>query len=130
VEDIVRRSWVDLDFTFGYESLLGKANPLRITLTITEVKYNCVYVDKSKIERAWINLASNALEFANTSVDVKAERLSDDLIIRVVDDGIGVPADFIPRLFQRGASHGKSDGTGLGLAYVKQVMMGPGGDVR
>jgi len=130
VEDIVRRSWVDLDFTFGYESLLGKANPLRITLTIPEVKYNTVYVDKSKIERAWINLASNALEFANASVDVKAERLSDDLIIRVVDDGIGVPADFIPRLFQRGASHGKSDGTGLGLAYVKQVMMGHGGDVR
>lgn len=52
-----------------------------------------------------------------------------NLILRVIDDGPGIPEEFLPRLFQRGATHGKPDGTGLGLAYVRQIMRGHGGDV-
>jgi len=130
IENIVKKSWHSLDFSYGYESLIGKANSNYISLIVPQYVLEKIYIDQSKVERAWINLASNALEFAKTKVAVEAERKDDVLIIRVVDDGPGVPDVLLPHLFQRGATYGKSDGTGLGLAYVKQVMMGHGGDIR
>jgi hypothetical protein len=129
-ENIVLKAWTSLDFSYGYESLLGKANRRNIHLEVPLQPFERIYIDHHRFERAWINLTSNALEFANTWVRVQAEKKFDDLIVRVVDDGPGVPTDFIPRLFQRGASHGKMDGTGLGLEYVKQIIRGHGGDVR
>jgi len=88
-----------------------------------------IRVDPTKFERVFLNLVSNAIDFAKSEVRVEIEESGIDMIFRVVDDGLGVPDEFLPRLFQRGATHGKPDGTGLGLAYVRQVMRGHGGDV-
>ena len=43
--------------------------------------------------------------------------------------GPGVPREFQHRLFEAFASHGKKDGTGIGLAMVRRVAMAHGGDV-
>jgi signal transduction histidine kinase len=129
-ENIVRKFWTTLDFRFGYDSLLGKACLHKIMLIVPSKEFRDLYIDSAKVERAWINLASNAIEFAKSTVQVEAELVGSDVIIRVIDDGPGVPEHFLPILFKRGATHGKSDGTGLGLSYSKQVMMGHGGDIR
>jgi signal transduction histidine kinase len=130
VEDLIKKTWTKLDFSFGYESLLGMANTRSVKLVFTNHVNEEIYADYAKVERAWINLVSNAIGFARENVKLESERKKQDLIIRVIDDGPGVPDEFLPRIFQRGATYGKPDGTGLGLAYVKQVMMGHGGDVR
>lgn len=87
-----------------------------------------VLLDKAKFDRAWVNLVSNAIDFAKSLVSIEVESMQRELILRIVDDGPGVPDELLPSLFQRGATHGKADGTGLGLAYVRQIMRGHGGD--
>ncbi len=53
-----------------------------------------------------------------------------DLYLRVTDDGPGIPREVRASLFQRGITAGKAGGTGLGLAYVQQVMHVHGGSVK
>ncbi len=128
-ETLIHRVESKLDFDFGKESLIHKALSKGIELEINKENFDVVLIDAPKLERAWINVASNAIEAAKTFVRVEASTRSDSLIIRVIDDGSGIPDEFLPKLFQRGATHGKTDGTGLGLAYVRQIMRGHGGDV-
>lgn len=88
-----------------------------------------VRIDPIKFERAWMNLVSNAIDAAQSSVHLRFLREAGELVVQVEDDGPGVSPDLLPRLFQRGLSGGKLEGTGLGLAYVREVMRGHGGDV-
>lgn len=129
IESLVRRKQAALDFTSANELLEQKAQQKGIKLETPAQPLPELYIDVAKVDRAWINLVSNALDFAKTLVIVEASLHDSMLIIRVIDDGEGVPQEFIPKLFQRGATFGKLEGTGLGLAYVKQVMRGHGGEV-
>jgi hypothetical protein len=127
-ESLVYRRKGDLDFSFGRESLRSKAAVRNIQMIPPE-NLSQIWVDHAKVERAWFNLVSNAIDSAKTFVKTTAEIRHGDLILSVMDDGPGIPAEFESILFQRGATRGKADGTGLGLAYVRQVMRGHGGDV-
>ncbi len=129
IESLVKRKNATLDFSSVGEFLEQKAQQSALKLEIPAEVLADVCIDAPKVDRAWINLVSNALDFAKSFVIVEAEIHDNMLVIRVIDDGEGVPHDFIPKLFQRGATYGKLEGTGLGLAYVKQVMRGHGGDV-
>jgi hypothetical protein len=120
----------NLDFEIGMYALGAKALKLGkvlqpIAITLTEK----VIVDPIKFERAWVNLATNAIDAAESMVCIEFLNEDFDLIVRVKDDGPGVSDEFLPKLFQRGSTYGKADGTGLGLAYVRQIMRGHGGDV-
>lgn len=126
----ITRSNALLDVRQSADSVLKIADSKRIKFSIMiSNEPVIIFMDHSKVERAWINLATNALDFAVTTVKVKFNISGKDLVIQVIDDGIGVPEEFQPKLFQRGATYGKQDGTGLGLAYVRQIMRGHGGDV-
>src|SRR5207302_11048098 len=81
------------------------------------------------------NLVHNAIKFTPPGgrVEVRAGRESDaELRILVADTGAGVPADELPRLFERFYKADRSrasSGTGLGLAIVKHVVQAHGGRV-
>ncbi len=129
IEAIIRRSATTLCFDDGIAMLRGKnrSKPLKVNMVVDVP--GLVSIDSTKLERAWMNLVSNAIDAAKTMVTLESEFKGSGLIIRVIDDGPGVPEEFLPKLFQRGATHGKHDGTGLGLAYVRQIVRGHGGDV-
>jgi hypothetical protein len=132
VESLVNVSRCVLNIDRILSDLTAKAAEYNITIT-TSVLYGSpdipVLMDYPKFERAAINLVSNAIDFANSSVKVTVQVDNASLAFGISDDGPGVPDDFLPKLFQRGATFGKADGTGLGLAYVRQIMRGHGGDV-
>jgi two-component system sensor histidine kinase VicK len=86
-------------------------------------------VDKQKIARVVSNLVTNAIKFSpqggRVAVDVENEK--GGVVIKVADNGIGIPADMIPGLFQmftnarrRGTANEES--FGLGLAICKQIV--------
>jgi hypothetical protein len=86
-------------------------------------------IDESKLNRALSNLIANGIEAAQSLVIFRVLKHADELRFEIEDDGPGIPPAFQNQIFARGATYGKSDGTGLGLYYVKRIAQGHGGDV-
>ncbi len=86
--------------------------------------------DRDRIRQVVANLVENAVTYTDRGghVEIAARRLlSGDLRIAVVDDGIGIPTDVLPRLTDRFFRVDKSrarqqGGTGLGLSIVKHIL--------
>lgn len=85
--------------------------------------------DEQRIISAITNLVNNAIKFTTEGgeVSVTAYCRDGELIIRVADTGMGIPKEFLPKLFERfyrvyrpGI---KIQGTGLGLAIVKEIIL-------
>ena len=95
-----------------------------------------VRADADALRQIFTNLFDNALRHTppGGSIRVAAERAGNDTIVRVSDTGSGIPADHLPRIFERfyrvdpGRSR-QEGGTGLGLAIVKHLVEAHGGRV-
>ena len=93
-----------------------------------------VMVDADRIRQVIINLVHNAIKFTPTGgfVTVTARCVHDALVIAVADTGIGIPADDLPRIFERfyKADRARSGGgTGLGLAIAKHTIQAHNGRI-
>lgn len=82
------------------------------------------------------NLIENAVKYSESgdSVEVRTSRDDETLEIRVIDQGVGIPARHLGRVFERfyrvdEARSRATGGTGLGLSIVRNVATGHGGDV-
>jgi PAS domain S-box-containing protein len=96
-----------------------------------------VIADRRAAKQILLNLLSNAVKFttAGGRVDVEARLAGDHVSVVVRDDGIGIPADHIPRLgrpFEQVCVDPMlaKGGTGLGLALVHALVAKHGGAVR
>lgn len=88
-----------------------------------------IYGDFDRLRRVLVNLVDNAIKYNEKGgiVRLEAEARADEVEIRVVDDGIGIPAEHLSRLTERFYRVDKSrsrnqGGTGLGLAIVKHIL--------
>jgi len=95
-----------------------------------------VRADTERLQQVLWNLLSNAVKFTpeGGDVDVYLERHDSLAEIRIEDSGPGIPADFLPRIFDRfsqadGSSTRKHGGLGLGLAIVRHLVELHGGTV-
>ncbi|WP_416903689.1 SpoIIE family protein phosphatase [Micromonospora echinospora] len=94
-----------------------------------------VYVDRGMWEKIVLNLLSNALKFTFDGVIRVTLRPEDgQAVVTVADTGIGVPAEEMPRLFERfhrieNARSRSNEGSGIGLALVKELVGLHGGDI-
>ncbi len=93
-------------------------------------------VDRDKIERAIVNLVSNAVKFTEPGghISVACRRDGDDAVIAVRDNGIGIPVDEQSQLFKRFfrsrlSRQRETQGTGIGLFLVNQIVEAHGGRV-
>ncbi len=95
-------------------------------------------LDRTLLQRAVSNLVSNALAYTppGGAVALSAEADSSSVRIKIADTGIGIPAEALPRVFDRffrvdsSRSHISGGGTGLGLAIVKSIALLHGGTVE
>lgn len=79
------------------------------------------------------NLVGNALENVDREpavIDVFVEREDTSAVVRVADNGPGVPDEYKDRIFQMGEKGPTSSGSGIGLYLVKTIVEGFGGSVR
>lgn len=115
-----------------FELLEMKAAEKEITLTFDMEYNNPIYVnaDREKIQQVISNLLVNSIKYGspNGTTEVSVENLiKNKVIVRVTDNGEGIPKQHIPRLFERfyrvDQSGSRSEGgSGLGLAIVKHIM--------
>ncbi len=95
-----------------------------------------VYVDREMWEKIVLNLLSNAFKFTfEGEIEISLRRTGSDVEMTVRDTGTGIPADEIPRLFERfhrvkGARGRSYEGSGIGLALVQELVKLHGGNVR
>jgi signal transduction histidine kinase len=93
--------------------------------------------DPEALRQIFTNLFDNALRHTPPGgrIRVAAQRVGDETVVRVSDTGTGVPAEHLPRIFERfyrvdpGRSR-QEGGTGLGLAIVKHLVEAHGGRVE
>ncbi|MBD1821511.1 response regulator [Cyanobacteria bacterium FACHB-DQ100] len=96
-----------------------------------------VYLDLEKFDKVLYNLLSNAMKFTPTgeSITVALEAIEDHCCLRVRDTGIGIREDQLPHLFERfrqaeGSENRSFEGTGLGLALVKELVELHNGEIN
>ncbi|MDI5964976.1 SpoIIE family protein phosphatase [Streptantibioticus silvisoli] len=94
-----------------------------------------VFIDRSMWEKVVLNLLSNALKFTfDGSIRVAVRAGDGAAVVTVTDTGIGVAADEMPRLFERfhrieNARSRSNEGSGIGLALVKELVGLHGGEI-
>ena len=93
--------------------------------------------DRIRIEQILINITSNAVKYTPDGgrISLRLHDLGDRAEITITDNGVGIPAEDIPHLFERfyrveKARSSDKGGTGLGLAIAREFAAAHGGDIR
>lgn len=117
------------------EQLDETAGNTKITLS-HKVKENIFLIaDQSLITHMMLNLVENAIKYgkAGGNVWVTAEKQEGNVLISVIDDGIGISQDNLPFIFERFYRADQSrdrSGTGLGLSIVKWIVEEHNGNIE
>jgi signal transduction histidine kinase len=90
--------------------------------------------DRTRLEQVAANLVDNAVKYTSAGgrVNVEVARDGDRALVRVRDSGAGIPADELPRIWDRlfrGDTSRTERGLGLGLSLVKAIVEAHGGSV-
>ena len=95
-----------------------------------------VFADRGGVEHVITNIISNAIKYTpeKGSIKVYVGCVHDDAYIKVIDDGIGIPENDLPRVFERfyrvdKARSREMGGTGLGLPIAKETIESNGGSI-
>lgn len=95
------------------------------------------YVDRSKTEQVITNILSNSIKYTQNGghIEIKAEKIGSNILIKIKDDGIGIPEKDIPHIFERfyrvdkGRSRAQG-GTGLGLSIAQNIINEHRGEIK
>ena len=136
----IRREVIHLEeFVNGLaQSIQNTAKDKRVRLsTKVDEDVDWVMADRDKMEKIILNLLFNALKFtpAGGQVELTAQKEGTQLLIKVRDTGMGISKENLPFIFDRfwqadSNSNRKYQGTGLGLALVKELAEAQGGSVE
>jgi signal transduction histidine kinase len=90
-----------------------------------------IHVQRSRIERVFFNLITNALEAMphGGQIRIGSRKAENCVLIEVEDTGPGIPRAIRDRLFEPFVTSGKDHGLGLGLALSRQTVLDHGGDM-
>ncbi len=120
-----------------FADLHSKAEAKAVSL-VNELPELTVTADSVRLDQVFSNLVDNAIKYGRTSGRVTVggkKTAADTWEIFVRDDGPGIPAESLDRVFERfyrvdKARSRDQGGTGLGLAIVKHIVQAHGGEVR
>ena len=122
------------------DSVIKTATPLankkNITIKKDYLKNLIIYCNESLLKQALINLVVNAINYSpdNSNIKISVSDKKYEVIFKVKDKGIGIPAEDINRIFERFYRVDKnrsrdSGGTGLGLSIVKHIAILHSGNI-
>lgn len=113
-----------------YMEMKASKSNSRIALKTSPNQYCPVNADKKRVRQVLINLIDNAIKYGDTEkgkINISIYDFHDYYLIEVSDNGIGIPEEFLYRVFERFfrtdlARSRKTGGSGLGLAIVKHII--------
>lgn len=128
--EVFHKEWVLTEDMMGRvgRSMVEKFKTKKQTLQ-WECPQKEVYADPNRLEQVLINLIDNAHKYTPEGghVFVNWEREGQEVVLKVKDTGVGIPAEHHSRLFERfyrvdKARSREQGGTGLGLSIVKHIL--------
>lgn len=115
-----------------FDLLEMKAEKKNVTLTFDRVYEQSIWVngDRERIEQVLINLTVNSLKYGkqNGTTEIAIQDFSETkVLVRVTDNGDGIPSENLSRIFERfyridKSGSRKEGGSGLGLSIVKHIV--------
>ncbi len=122
--------------TAAVETCLSKAQQRGIALVVDAADDLRAHLNPPLLEQALVNLLDNAIKYAHakSKVTVSGRGEGGEVVLAVADEGPGIDAAHLPRIFERfyrpdRGRHRATGGTGLGLAIVKHIAQAHGGRV-
>jgi signal transduction histidine kinase len=129
-----------------------RKQPVEIEQVITDIKYQYfserkddrvlnvkvsgtphpIYADKNQLSKIFTNLVGNAFKYSGSNPVVKIHYQKTRVVIKVTDNGVGIPEKDMPYLFNsffRGSNVDNIEGTGLGLSIVKDFVERNNGNI-
>ncbi|HPF05568.1 MAG TPA: ATP-binding protein [Spirochaetota bacterium] len=145
IQDIIKLSMIESSKEFEKEEInvkqiilscldivTPKINKKEIKLKTnlpSEINYK-ITANQFLVEEVFFNIIDNAINYNNQNgrLDITADIKNEGLIIKISDSGIGIPSEYIERIFERFYRVDRSrsratGGTGLGLSIVKHAAM-------
>ena len=119
IDDVVAQQVVEWDPAFRRKNR---------KLEVAGDKNLRAYGKPGTLSQVIATLLDNALVHGAGTVTIRTSRTPNSVVIEVRDEGRGVPAELVPRIFERSVS-GKPGGTGLGLALARSIAAADGGNV-
>jgi signal transduction histidine kinase len=119
IDDVVAQQVVEWDPAFRRKNR---------KLEVAGDKNLRAYGKPGTLSQVIATLLDNALVHGAGTVTIRTSRTPNSVVIEVRDEGKGVPAELVPRIFERSVS-GKPGGTGLGLALARSIAAADGGNV-
>lgn len=151
VNDILDLANIDAGYLKLYPTDVDIANVIEQVVTLTEGWASkqklemavtapptpvIVYADERRVKQVFLNLISNAINYSPNGgrIALSVQVMDSFAVVRVRDNGIGIPASEIERVFTpfekiRQQKSKRRGGAGLGLALVKNIIQMHGGDV-
>jgi signal transduction histidine kinase len=133
--------WVKFDLanlaaaTADQMSLLGEDK--NINITCAPGKDVWVEGDRARMKQVVVNLLDNAIKYTQPggTVGMSVSAHDGKAVLEVADNGMGIPADALPKVFERfyrvdDARSRAQGGAGLGLSIVQGLVLAHGGEVR
>jgi len=127
--ELVRNAIVKLEVT-------ARKKEHKIKL-ITDVQSLNGIFDYDRMEQVILNILSNAIKYTpeNGLIEIFVLNFNDEVLIKISDNGLGIPEDDISRIFERfyrvdKARSRQMGGTGLGLSIAKEIIEGHDGEIK
>ncbi len=122
----------DINVRESIEEILASMGPIIEAKQVKVISYYAyeIYIggNPDRFKQLMVNLIENAVKYSHDggTVAIKAERKEGKVYVSVKDEGIGIPEESLPRIFERFYRVDKSrsqkvGGTGLGLSIVKHI---------
>jgi two-component system OmpR family sensor kinase len=121
-----------------YINPLARQRGQQLLLTADPVGEDLILVaDEQRLRQLLLNLVDNAIKYTDRGgrIELALARKGGEIIIRVIDNGRGIPAADLPRIFDRFFRRSKmaggtsAPGTGLGLSISKWIVESHGGTI-
>jgi signal transduction histidine kinase len=110
-------------------SELSKNKKVKLTVESEVSEKTRAFGDEERLKQVIINLVDNAIKYTNEDGEIKIglRKTDKDVIISISDNGVGIPKDDLPRIFERFYRVDKTrsrdmGGSGLGLSIVKHIL--------
>jgi len=110
---------------------LAKQRKLKLEVELPTVSPK-IYGSAPRLQQVITNLVSNAINYTpEGSVTIRVNEKDKEIQVEIMDTGIGVPAEDLPRLFEDffRASNVETKGTGLGLSITRRIVEAHGGRI-